>query len=105
MRAAPTEKERGADLEYKQSQTAYMKAFANSKEYNTAFSEESLQAHITQAMSTPQGYRKLSEMSDTERKDWARRDMMMSGGTPNIATGDLGATGTGGYVNLGVFSQ
>ena len=99
MRAAPTEEEREAALAYKKGQTDYYKAFANSRVYDTAFSEENLQAHITQAMSTPDGYNKLSRLSDTEKKDWARRDMMMSGGTPNIATGDLGSNSAEAYIN------
>ena len=93
MMEAPTDEERAADLAYKKSQTVYMNAFANSKVYATAFSEEDLQAYITEAMSNPDGYRKLSEMSDTKRKDWARREMMMSGGVPGMIPGATGAAG------------
>ena len=86
-----TDKERAANLAYKVSQTGYMDAVANSKVYDTAFTEEDLQTYIDQAMSTPEGHRQLSEMSDTKRKDWARRAMMMSGGVPEMIPG--GATG------------
>ena len=93
MMEAPTDEERAAALAYKKSQTVYMDAFANSRVYDTAFTEESLQAYITQAMSTPEGYRKLSGMSDPEQKDWARREMIMSGGVPSMIPGATGATG------------
>jgi hypothetical protein len=96
MREAATDEERAANLAYKKSQTTYMNAFAKSREYNTAFSEEDLKAYITQEMGTAEGHQRLSGLSDKEQKDWARRELaklLMSGGVPSMIPGATGATG------------
>jgi len=87
MREAPTGEEREAALEYKRSQTAYYKAFAESKAYASSVPQAALNAEIAKAQSDAVLSQEIMGLSTKEAEEWARRRILAIGGgaTPNMS--------------------
>ena len=87
MREAPTGEEREAALEYKRSQTAYYKAFAESKAYASSVPQAALNAEIAKAQSDAVLSQEIMGLSPTETEEWARKRILAIGGgaTPNMS--------------------